>query len=130
MSVVKFPSMAQKLDDLPNRIRYWRKQRNLTLEQLGDAVGLKKQQISRFETGGRDILLPWLQRMAQAMDLNAADLLNEEDNPLAFDAHLAALIENYRSASDEGRAAILSVAETTAKFKHGDVVVPFKKHSA
>lgn len=111
--------MIEKKENFPNRIRYWRKIRKLTQEELGEQTGLQKQQISRLETGERHVYLHRLRSIARVLNVNTADLLSEEDNPLIMDSEVAQIVQSYKEASAEGRAAICSVAEVTTRFKTG-----------
>lgn len=128
--ILMFPEMANRkhLESYPNRIREWREAREMTQEQLGDAIGLTKVQISRMELGSRGLLLEWMQRIAVVLEVTTADLLKADDNPLATDLNAHRLLENYQLATDEGRRMITSVAETAASFRHGDKIVPFSRN--
>jgi transcriptional regulator with XRE-family HTH domain len=61
---------------MATRIRDIRKTRGLTLQQLADAVGTTAQTIQRLETANMTVSLDWLLRIAAALDLTAADLLD------------------------------------------------------
>jgi transcriptional regulator with XRE-family HTH domain len=64
---------------MATRIRNIRKQRGLTLQQLADEVGTTAQTIQRLETANMTMSLDWLIRIASAMDLTAADLLDGQN---------------------------------------------------
>ncbi|HAK62941.1 MAG TPA: hypothetical protein DCO82_06835, partial [Alphaproteobacteria bacterium] len=55
---------------LQNRIRYFRKQRGLTLEALGAAIGLTPQSLSRIENGKMRLSTDWLARIAAALRIS------------------------------------------------------------
>lgn len=65
---------------MQNRIRYFRKQRGLTLESLGAAIGLTPQSLSRIENGRMRLSTDWLARIAAALRVSPLDLI--EENPL------------------------------------------------
>ena len=61
---------------MQNRIRYFRKQRGLTLEALGAAIGLTPQSLSRIENGKMRLSTEWLARIAAALRLSPLDLID------------------------------------------------------
>lgn len=70
--------------DMPNRIREWRNKRGLTLEALGDRVGLSGSYIAKLEKDDRNLSIARLRQIARALQCNAADLLPLEsrDDPV------------------------------------------------
>ncbi len=66
-----------------NRIREWRRRRDMTLEQLGAVLGTSNQQISRLEKGERRLTVDWLLRFANALQVEPDDLLDPTDRPSA-----------------------------------------------
>ena len=75
------------------RVRHFRRQRDLTLEQLGKAVGLAGSQLSLIENGRREPRLSQLESVANALGVDLAQLLTEE----APDPRAALEIELERS---------------------------------
>jgi transcriptional regulator with XRE-family HTH domain len=61
---------------MATHIRAIRKQRGLTLQQLADRVQTSPQTIQRLETGAMSVSVDWLQRIASALDLTPAQLLD------------------------------------------------------
>jgi len=60
------------------RLREIRKSKGLTLQQVADRVqpeGTTAQTIGRLETGARTLSVDWVQRIAEAMDIDPAELL-------------------------------------------------------
>jgi DNA-binding XRE family transcriptional regulator len=57
------------------RIRELRKLRNLTLQQLADAIGTTAQTVQRLETDNMTVSLDWLEKIAAALNLSIASLL-------------------------------------------------------
>ena len=70
--------MANDLLILGKRIRYFRSQAGLTLEQLGSAIGLLPSQLSQIENGRREPKLSALNAMAQHLGVPLAELLSAE----------------------------------------------------
>jgi transcriptional regulator with XRE-family HTH domain len=61
---------------MATRIRQIRKCRELTLQMLADKVGTTAQTIQRLETGNMTVSLDWLVRIANAFELQPAQLLD------------------------------------------------------
>lgn len=60
------------------RLREIRKTKGLTLQQVADRIkpsGTTAQTIGRLETGARTLSVDWVQRIAEAMDVDPAELL-------------------------------------------------------
>ena len=72
--------MRQTLDPLVfgHRLRHFRRQRNLTLDQLGDLVGKPAPYLSMVETGKREPKLSLIGDLADALGIGALDLLSHE----------------------------------------------------
>lgn len=61
---------------MTTRIREIRKRRGMTLQALAERVGTTPQTIQRLETDNMTVSVEWLLRIAEALDLAAADLLD------------------------------------------------------
>ncbi|WP_353813244.1 helix-turn-helix domain-containing protein [Agromyces sp. SYSU T00266] len=66
------------LATLGHRIRHYRTDLGLTLDQLGDRVGLAGSQLSLIENGKREPKLSTLDALASALEVDLADLLSRE----------------------------------------------------
>ena len=60
------------------RLKRYRKERNLTQQQLADALGVSNKSVSRWESGGGYPDLPLLVPLAKALGVTVDDLLDEE----------------------------------------------------
>ena len=60
------------------RLRHYRKQRGLTLRQLGDRVGKQAPYLSMLESGKREPRLSLIDLLAQALDIDTAALLQRD----------------------------------------------------
>ena len=60
-------------------MRNIRKQKSMTLQQLADILGCSQQNISQYESGKRTPKLKTIQKIADALNVNVNDLL---ENPL------------------------------------------------
>ncbi|GAA1786968.1 helix-turn-helix domain-containing protein [Leucobacter iarius] len=63
---------------LGKRIKHFRVAAGLTLDQLGERVGVVASQLSHIENGRREPRLSLLQGIAQALDVDTAELLKAE----------------------------------------------------
>lgn len=125
--VIKWPTMVNRidLDEYPNRIREWREQRGLTQDELAEKIGSFKTHISAWERGKTDIAMRWMHRIADALNVDVADLLALKDNPLAADPVLKNIALNYGYADEKGRHTISVVAEASSGYRPGEKIVPF-----
>ncbi len=60
---------------MQTRIRFFRKQRGWTLQQLAETIGTTAQTVQRLETANMTVSMDWLQRFADAFEIHPADLL-------------------------------------------------------
>ncbi len=71
---------------MENRIRKFRKQREMTLTDLAAKIGTTPQSISRLENGLMTLSTGWLVKLADAFHIHPTDLLEQPDRetiPLA-----------------------------------------------
>jgi predicted transcriptional regulator/DNA-binding XRE family transcriptional regulator len=66
------------LTTLGQRIRHFRSEKSLTLDELGSAVGIAGSQLSLMENGKREPRLSLLNRIAETLGIQVSDLLSEE----------------------------------------------------
>jgi XRE family transcriptional regulator, fatty acid utilization regulator len=64
------------LATLGQRIRHFRAERGLTLDQLGSATGIAGSQLSLMENGRREPRLSLLQSIATTLNVQVAELLD------------------------------------------------------
>ncbi|GAA1688502.1 hypothetical protein GCM10009808_01840 [Microbacterium sediminicola] len=72
------PTTSLELATLGHRIRHQRVSHGLTLDELGARVGVAGSQLSLIENGKREPKLSLLQAIAQATDVDVAELLTPE----------------------------------------------------
>ena len=65
--------------NIGDNMRNIRKQKSMTLQQLADILGCSQQNISQYESGKRTPKLKNIQKIADALNVNVNDLL---ENPL------------------------------------------------
>jgi DNA-binding XRE family transcriptional regulator len=68
-----------KLDILGEIIRKTRKNRNLTQEQLGNLVGVKKSEISKLERNARNMTIGTVLKIFKALKANVKLVVEMED---------------------------------------------------
>ncbi|MCU1550831.1 MAG: family transcriptional regulator [Glaciihabitans sp.] len=66
------------LTTLGHRIRHFRTAADLTLDELGNAVGIAGSQLSLMENGKREPRLSLLTRIAETVGIQVSDLLSDE----------------------------------------------------
>jgi phage repressor protein C with HTH and peptisase S24 domain len=64
---------------MKNRIREIRKKLKLTLEQVAEAAGTTNQHLGMLERGKRGLTLEWMERIAPALGVEVAELLDTTD---------------------------------------------------
>src|SRR6195952_2117373 len=84
-------STSTDLITLGRRIRHFRKAADLTLDQLGERVGVVGSQLSLIENGRREPKFSLLQSLASELTVSLAELLSEEapDERTALEIELA-----------------------------------------
>lgn len=98
-------------------IKAFRKQKDLTLEQLAKKCGTTKQTIHRYETGEvKNIPYDMIVSLSKALDVSCADLMGwETEVPKVenVEAHIE-LIRLYDKLTPEQQKAILQTMRTMA----------------
>ena len=64
-----------------NRLKKFRLRNDLTLQQLGEKTGLKKQFLSMVENGKRKVSVDTISRLSEILGCSTDYLLGESDNP-------------------------------------------------
>jgi transcriptional regulator with XRE-family HTH domain len=105
------------MGDFPNRVNQLRRERGLTQQQLADAVGCSKMQVSGIERGKREFSYSMMQRFAAALGVSVADLLGQKDNPYLLAPDERDMITRMRYASPDEREQLQRVAEAMLPFR-------------
>lgn len=110
--------------DIGQKIKYARKAKGLTQEELGNMVGLQKSAIAKYENGRVvNIKRSTLQKLAQALDLRGSDLVIESDPKevadiaarVLLDGDLLDAIEKYYTLSDEKKKMVRDLIRSMAE---------------
>jgi transcriptional regulator with XRE-family HTH domain len=108
----------------PNRLREWRTRRGRTLEQLAEAMGTSRMQLSRLETGNRETTINWLEKAARALDVSVGDLLAHRHNATILSEGEAQLINKLRAMPPERASSVHAVAESMASYTAPPILRP------
>ena len=107
---------------LASRIKDLRLVAGLTQEQLAEKIGVKKQNISRYESGRVEPNIRTAKKLADALGVSLEDMaagVSSFSSPApALSPDEAQLVEDYRSLNKEGREYI---RQTMAIAKHAYV---------
>jgi len=99
------------------RIRIIRKQQQMTLKQLADAVGTTPQTAQRLETGNMTVSMEWLEKIARALGVTTADLLVERQQTTPEDVAIEMTRgELIRARRDPRDRSALAFMEATGRF--------------
>jgi transcriptional regulator with XRE-family HTH domain len=103
-----------------NRIREWRHERGMTLEELAKAIGTSLQHVSRLERSESMLSLDWMHRLTVALSVCLADLLVDplvvpgaKSRPryLVDDRAEIKLLNRWRNLSPQVQEAVLVIIE-------------------
>lgn len=108
-----------------NNIRLLRKERKLTLKELGDMCDISEAQMSKIENGKRKPSMEVLLKLADALGCSSDEILGRDAQ--AFDVEYFGapivltelerdIIEKYRSLDERGRRAVEAVIDAQADF--------------
>lgn len=85
-------------------IKEYRKQKNMTQEQLASLTGLTQGQVARIEQGKTDIGLDQLKVFAQALGVKPYELLPDDWQPEKLSDEEKAFIEMLRKSKETANA--------------------------
>lgn len=121
---------------MTNRIRELRKQRGLTMKQLGAMFGLAESTISQYENGRRQPDNSTLLRLSEFFDVTVGYLLGAEKNAHAItdkratneDIKLSVieieLIRKFRRLDERGKSAVLNALDHEYATLPGSTAAP------
>lgn len=66
--------------DIGKQVKFYREQMNLTQQKLAEIVKTERSNISKIETGESPGSLPLFFRIAEALEVSAAELLDDSPN--------------------------------------------------
>ncbi|QQN75027.1 helix-turn-helix domain-containing protein [Croceicoccus sp. YJ47] len=109
-------------DEMPNRVRDLRKQREMTLVELAEKIGMAHGHLAKIERGHRDLNQQWMERIGAALDVEPADLLHPRDGGLTEEER--DLIRTYRAVPAALRAGFDALRESARPYMGTPEVVP------
>jgi transcriptional regulator with XRE-family HTH domain len=69
----------------PHYLKEWRKHRKLTQEQLAEAIGTSKTQISELERFNIQLSPKWLRKLAPVLDVQQGHIIDHDPEALDTD---------------------------------------------
>jgi len=122
------------MDRMNNRIRYWRKQRKLTLEKLAEKLGTSAGHLHKWETGKVSITLNRLADIARTLEIGIVDLIDGERKvPVVGKVWSGAQVQPFaEAASDAGTRRVrcppkVDATKTVALEVEGDSMLPIEE---
>ena len=97
-------------DRIENNLRLWREFRQMTQEQLAEAVGTTASVISLIESGHRQLSLKWLQRLAPPLRTTPGFILDHDPNDLPTE-----VLEIWNHIPEESQEQAIAVLRTFAR---------------
>lgn len=94
----------------PNHLKAWREFRDMSQQQLADAVGTTQHQVAYLESGERGLSAKWLRKLAVALDTTVGMILDHDPRELDSD-----IVEIWATASNRQKKQISEIARTILK---------------
>lgn len=102
--------------NIGERIKQLRIQNNMTLEELGQRVGVGKSTVRKWETGAiANMRRDKIQKLADALDTTVLEIMGLEEPPVppppapSFSAEEQRLVVLYRRADDRDRETVWNI---------------------
>lgn len=123
--ILMFPYMPRTKNipdrDYPNRVREFRLQRGLTLKQLEEMTGIFFTHIGKMETGERPMRDFHMAKFAEALGVEAADLLPMYQGGLSEGERR--MIDTYRDLTPEAKRMLEAMIESQQDAREGKGIV-------
>lgn len=87
------PTRSEKSNIAPNRIRDFRLAREMSLKQLGDAIGVSFSTVAKFERSQRTLSLDALTAIAKVLEVSPAELIGSPSK--AAPPRMIPIIEDF-----------------------------------
>lgn len=91
----------------PNKLRAWREKREMTQEQLAEAVGCSPASVGHWENGERRLTDKWLPKLAAALKTSSGYIIETDPDDVSAD-----ILEIWSQIPEENRAQALAVLQT------------------
>lgn len=99
------------LNDIGERVRYFRKQEKWTLAKLSETTGIPLSTLSKVEVGQMSLNIQKLLKVCRALNIDLMQLVNPEDT-----TPVAPVVTGRRSITRQGMAKVLST--DNANYEH------------
>ena len=86
--------------DKQNRIKEFRKLRNLTLEELAKKLGVSYSAIQKLESGVVDLDINWMRKVADALEVKPYELLPMDMQPEKITPEEQEILRMIRKSKD------------------------------
>jgi transcriptional regulator with XRE-family HTH domain len=86
----------------------------MSLEQVAQAIGTNRMQISRLETGARETTVNWLAKIAPVLGANVSDLLPIRHSAQTLSVQETSLLDTFRSLDETKARIVITVATALA----------------
>ena len=107
--------MTHQIDEHVGRsIRAYRKLKGYSQQQLAEKVGVKFQQLQKYETGLNRVSASRLWMIADALGIAPSAFFPDDNDDHVFTEDEARLIQQFRGLDDDRKASVLRVAEALA----------------
>jgi transcriptional regulator with XRE-family HTH domain len=83
------------IEEVGKRIRLFRNQKGMSLEELGEKVGVSKSFMSKMENGKKPISLERIESISKALDIEVEFLLVDNKRLIQNEDDLALLEQDY-----------------------------------
>lgn len=94
----------------PNFLQAWRKFRDMTQDELAEAVGTTKAVISLLESGQRPLSAKWLRKLAPVLKTTPGHLLDHDPAEMSAD-----IFDIWMHADSRQRRQIADIAKTIVR---------------
>lgn len=108
--------MSDLINRLGNRIRFLRKEKGLSQEQLGELSGLHTNYIGHVERGEKNVTVESLEKIAKGLDVTLDDLFQNID-PSPHADELRQLIDLLAERSTQDRALALKLVKSVFQWE-------------
>lgn len=102
------------MDKLPNRVREMRKKAGMTLEEVGEKLGLTHTHLSNIERGHRKLDLATMEKLARVLRCSVADFLTDDHFPDRLNYQEQQILDDLRRMDDSDRNRVADIARTFA----------------
>lgn len=103
------------LKEIGNKLKFYRNKKNLTQKEVAAKIGIKAQDIGRYENGKQDIKLIALKKFCTCYGINVSTLLYGIEKPqnTNFDAKIIELKDEVKNFNNK----VISIANSLQSLK-------------